>query len=880
MGFRSFMGFGPGSRRLAWRFTVMGVFGLAFVGAAGASSPSYDGPRLRSLAYVASNPEVVFAAGDGVFRSTDGGANWVALGPHLGYDQVLTDPHDARRVIAFQSLYAHHAGRYLESVDEGVTWAERSISGASPPGSDPPKGTSLDGFVMHRSLAGVWVALVEGKLWKTSNNGTTWEVRPTPSPVPMRGRIVATREAFYVASSTEVWRSSDGVDWHPTGLSNGEKLDQIALAGDAVVARTNQGWLQLAPTGAWERVTMLSAYERRYADQPKLPHGRIGRPDYCYPRQSSATASYLFATCSNNNMPPTVAIDYGIQQHSVDGGRTWMQIGGVGLPNAWFPTAVALHPRDPATLLMAWVTGRVFRSKDQGATWQASDAGLAFPTALRHLPEYGLPYLKETRLNQAVLVNDVDLVKRMAAEGVDLNATGAHGKTAVEWALIVGADSPRGRDAMYWTLRDLGAAVPMQTDATTREVFSVVARAGLSHVVEDMLRSGWNLAAVGSEGGPSALMRAIGRRCDTVDRVATAPPCRVTLAGKPLDHWIDRHLSSAQPGQSAQLALDLAELGELPLAERVVSFDAGRYRNAQDVLRLLMNLPPDAHAIRSQVFGSYKGRYGQISSNGDIYSVLIKDMKKPEWVLDVLPSDKGPINAENATLLVQVLLRDLKQPDWVKKMLRKTDGPRIDAEGREAIAADIVSSCDLAFLTAALGAGVRLNHSVAEFGWSTMRYALWSCHNRSPDVVDGFIARLHRAGLRLPASEWGTLKQDDLSALRRSSLGNYYDKAFEGQTAGVGIRLREKGSREYPEIDHVIPGLPAAAAGLEHGDLITAVDGVQTKAMSLENASFRIRGKPETKVVLTVLRKDGRTVVLSLSRQLLQFFDEPAPVEK
>jgi hypothetical protein len=68
---------------------------------------------------------------------------------------------------------------------------------------------------------------------------------------------------------------------------------------------------------------------------------------------------------------------------------------------------------------------------------------------------------------------------------------------------------------------------------------------------------------------------------------------------------------------------------------------------------------------------------------GDIYSVLIKDMKNPEWVLDVLRSDKGPINAENATLLVEVLLRDLKRPDWVKKMIRGTDGPKIDAEGRE-----------------------------------------------------------------------------------------------------------------------------------------------------------------------------------------------------
>lgn len=852
------------------------------IGSADASSPSYDGPRLRSFAFVASDPEVVFAAGDGVYRSSDGGMTWVALKAHQAYDQVLTDPHDARRVIAFRSLDVNNAvGHYLESVDGGVTWTQKTILGESSPQAASPKGTNLDGFLMHLSRPGVWVALVEGKLWTTANSGVSWEVRLAPVPVPMRGRVVATRDAFYVASASQVWRSEEGVSWQRIELPAGEKLEQIALAGADVVIRTDQGWWQVAEARAWVRVPMLSAYERRYTDEGslRLSGNRRGWLDHCYPRQSAASTSYLFATCSSNNVPMSFVIDYGVQQHSFDGGRNWTPIGGVGLPSAWFPTAVGLHPRDSATLLVAWVTGRVFRSEDHGETWRPSDSGLVFPVSLRGDPEYGLAYLRETKLNQAVMLNDAEAIKWLAAEGVNLDEPGVYGKTAIEWALLSGSGSRQVRDTMYWQLRDLGAAVPAQSGVNAQDVFLAAARAGFHRVVEDMVRSGWSLSAVSPDGGTSPLMRAVYGRCSASERLKAGASCRATLAGKPLAHWVDHYLSHAQPGRGAQLVIDLVALGEPSLASRVADFDAGKYRDPKDVLRLLKELPAEASAIRSQIFHAFAGRYGEIASNGDLYAILTEDMKKPEWVLEVLPLDHGPIRAQNASLLVEVLLRELKRPDWAKKILRGAEGPRIDAEGYAAIAAGILDSCDREMLAVALKAGLRLNRSAGEFGWSPVRYALWSCSTLPRDIVDSYIAMLHRMGLRLPRHEWEVLNDTEAAVLRRSALGTYY-RAFEGQTAGVGISLKMESAGIYAEIDRVIPSFPAGEAGIKPGDLIAAVDDVQTKSMSLEYVLLRIRGKPGTKVKLTVMRNDGQRVVLHLRRRSLQSVDEAMPVKK
>lgn len=53
-----------------------------------------------------------------------------------------------------------------------------------------------------------------------------------------------------------------------------------------------------------------------------------------------------------------------------------------------------------------------------------------------------------------------------------------------------------------------------------------------------------------------------------------------------------------------------------------------------------------------------------------------------------------------------------------------------------------------------------------------------------------------------------------------------------------------------------IPETPAARAGIQPGDIITAVDKSSTTGMSLADTMMRLRGNPNTQVNLTILRSN------------------------
>ncbi len=87
-----------------------------------------------------------------------------------------------------------------------------------------------------------------------------------------------------------------------------------------------------------------------------------------------------------------------------------------------------------------------------------------------------------------------------------------------------------------------------------------------------------------------------------------------------------------------------------------------------------------------------------------------------------------------------------------------------------------------------------------------------------------------------------------------------------GRFVGVGIEITmEEG---LVKVVSPIEGSPAFRAGLKPGDLITKVDDTAIKGLSLNDAVKRMRGEPNTKVVLTVFRKDeNRSFPVTIVRE-------------
>jgi carboxyl-terminal processing protease len=78
-----------------------------------------------------------------------------------------------------------------------------------------------------------------------------------------------------------------------------------------------------------------------------------------------------------------------------------------------------------------------------------------------------------------------------------------------------------------------------------------------------------------------------------------------------------------------------------------------------------------------------------------------------------------------------------------------------------------------------------------------------------------------------------------------------------GDFGGTGIVIQLDDKTKYISVENVVPDGPADKAGIQQDDLITAIDGVSTRGMSLPQASGKLRGKEGTKVTLTVERESA-----------------------
>jgi carboxyl-terminal processing protease len=88
----------------------------------------------------------------------------------------------------------------------------------------------------------------------------------------------------------------------------------------------------------------------------------------------------------------------------------------------------------------------------------------------------------------------------------------------------------------------------------------------------------------------------------------------------------------------------------------------------------------------------------------------------------------------------------------------------------------------------------------------------------------------------------------------------------QGKFVGLGIEVGMEDG--YVKVISPIEDSPAYKAGLKAGDLITRLDSTPVKGMTLDEAVKRMRGEPNTKITLTVARKEeDKPVLITVVRQ-------------
>jgi carboxyl-terminal processing protease len=87
-----------------------------------------------------------------------------------------------------------------------------------------------------------------------------------------------------------------------------------------------------------------------------------------------------------------------------------------------------------------------------------------------------------------------------------------------------------------------------------------------------------------------------------------------------------------------------------------------------------------------------------------------------------------------------------------------------------------------------------------------------------------------------------------------------------GRFVGVGIEIGMEDG--MVKIVTPIEGSPAFRAGLKAGDLITKIDDAFVKGLTMDQAVKRMRGEPNTKVMLQIFRKaESRTFPITITRE-------------
>ena len=156
-------------------------------------------------------------------------------------------------------------------------------------------------------------------------------------------------------------------------------------------------------------------------------------------------------------------------------------------------------------------------------------------------------------------------------------------------------------------------------------------------------------------------------------------------------------------------------------------------------------------------------------------------------------------------------------------------------------------------------------------------------------VARGAMSPMPLEELQQLASVFGLIKSDYVEAVDEKKLisdaisgmvssldphSQYFDKksykefreGTSGRFVGVGIEIAFEDG--LVKVVSPIEGSPAFRAGLKPNDLITKIDVTAVRGLTLNEAVKRMRGEPNTKVILTVFRKDeNRTFPVTIVRE-------------
>ena len=280
---------------------------------------------------------------DGVFKSTDGGANWTALNVTSSVNVLVVNPQSP------ETLYAGTGSGVFKSTNNGATWTATDIGFY----------TTLGALVINPHSPQTLYAGTGSGVFKSTDGGANWTVMNdglTDTDISALAINPQTPDTLYAGTwGGGVFKSTDGgANW--TARNTGLDLihgDIVSLAinpqvPEIIYAGTYRGGLFRSVDGGanWMATSVTSASVYPIAINPQAPEILYAGIDVA----GGSAGSGLFK--------------------STDGGETWT----ASLTSTEVRT-LAINPQAPSALYAGTGSG-VFKSTDGGANWTAINKGL------------------------------------------------------------------------------------------------------------------------------------------------------------------------------------------------------------------------------------------------------------------------------------------------------------------------------------------------------------------------------------------------------------------------------------------------------------------------------------------------------------------------
>jgi photosystem II stability/assembly factor-like uncharacterized protein len=170
-----------------------------------------EGRYFSAITVYASNPDTLYAIGQGFFRSTDRGEHWdsIAIVSAAG-GALKTDPFNSR--IIYASTDGPSGNRIQISTNGGITWQVKftGLQCAAPIVEIDPADRRT-----------VYVGVAPSRIMRSSNYGQTWDTLPAPPIFCINDFKIASSSdsIMYAAYSEGIYKSVDkGQTWTQTGF--------------------------------------------------------------------------------------------------------------------------------------------------------------------------------------------------------------------------------------------------------------------------------------------------------------------------------------------------------------------------------------------------------------------------------------------------------------------------------------------------------------------------------------------------------------------------------------------------------------------------------------------------------------------------------------